>query len=65
MDKAGPYKGSGSIGKKTSDATRKSMGYLEKGGQQISVDYDSHQKALASHDAKVLKRNRVPSSRQN
>lgn len=63
--KSGPYKGEGSIGRKTSDATIKDMGYLKTSGEDRVMDYDAHKKAVASHDSEVLKRFRVPKTRQN
>lgn len=65
MAKIGSYSGVGSKGKKTSDATIKNMGDLATGGKENTIDYDSHKKAVASHDAKVIGRNRVPNFRQN
>jgi hypothetical protein len=63
-NKIGPYSGKGSIGKKTSDANIQKAGYLQTAGRDNEIVYDSHKKAVANHDAKILKNSRVPEFRQ-
>lgn len=63
--KIGPYSGKGGIGQKTNDKTGKDMGSLDKADlQRTGKSYDEHQKAVASKDSSILKRNRVPEYRQ-
>lgn len=63
--KMGPYKGQGSIGSKTCDATRKKMRSLSKANlERVGGGYDEHKKAVATKDSSILKRNRVKSYRQ-
>ena len=62
--KIGPYLGQGSVGKKTNDAEIKNMAQLKNGNSEQTVVYNEHQKAVATKDSNILKRNKVPEYRQ-